>query len=239
MDISKEDSNNQTYCMEFSKFFQDQTFYQAIQRIVMKLELSAEKEKKLFPLLVTSAVSGEGKTMVALAFSMILAIKSNRRCLLVDGNWDRPQIHKWFNLKQEFTIADYLKNPLDWVQPSGIDNLDILVAPPEVALKKSDFIYSPDAFKLHENYKNAVEILLKEYGITLFDSSAITTQSIQILDPLFLSSFLESVIMIVMAVQTKKQVAKRALFSLESFNKDIRVVYNNRSNWFYQPPKNK
>ncbi|MDH5560291.1 MAG: hypothetical protein OEY59_05490 [Deltaproteobacteria bacterium] len=225
--------------MEFSKFFQDQTFYQSIQRIVMKLELSAGKERELFPLLVTSAVSGEGKTMVALAFSMIIAIKSNQRCLLVDGNWNKPQMHKWFNLKQEFTITEYLENPLRLVQPSGIDNLDILVAPPEAAIRQSDFIYSQDAFKLNENFKCAVETLLKEYKITLFDSSAVTTQSKQILDPLFLSSLMESVIMVIMAVKTQKHIVKRALFSLESFNKNIQAVCNNRSNWFYRPSKNK
>jgi polysaccharide biosynthesis transport protein len=81
-------------------------------------------------ILVTSAVSGEGKTSLAshLAMSMV---RSGRRTLLVDGDMRSPVIGRLFRLPEGAGLAEVLRGEVELaaaVQPTPVPGLSILTA---------------------------------------------------------------------------------------------------------------
>ena len=80
--------------------------------------------------LITSAVSGEGKTTLATQVAMSLA-RAGRRTVLVDFDLRRPAIDKAFQLPLHPGVSEALcgeNEILDLVQPTGMKNLSVVTA---------------------------------------------------------------------------------------------------------------
>ncbi|MEW6127065.1 MAG: CpsD/CapB family tyrosine-protein kinase [Acidobacteriota bacterium] len=60
---------------------------------VRLLNMTSNKNKKLKTLLVTSAESGEGKTIIATNLAWVMAKQSERRVLLLDANLQNPSVY--------------------------------------------------------------------------------------------------------------------------------------------------
>lgn len=58
----------------------------------------------------TSAVAGEGKTLLALLMSDTLATQTGRPVVLVDCNWAHPCVHKHFGLSATPGLAEWLRH---------------------------------------------------------------------------------------------------------------------------------
>jgi capsular exopolysaccharide synthesis family protein len=57
---------------------------------------------------VTSAVKRDGKTTVAVNLAVALALDSEAKVLLIDGDLRAPGVHRYFNLSATPGLADYL-----------------------------------------------------------------------------------------------------------------------------------
>ena len=57
---------------------------------------------------VCSALPGAGKTLIAVNLAVSLALDENYRVLLVDLDFRRPGVHKFFGIKPEYGLTDYL-----------------------------------------------------------------------------------------------------------------------------------
>lgn len=68
--------------------------------------LGVGKEKK--KVMVTSAISGEGKSFVAANLAMTLAM-TGKKVALLDFDLNNPTLHRKFNIKQTIGITDYLQ----------------------------------------------------------------------------------------------------------------------------------
>ncbi len=83
-------------------------------------------------IMITSAISGEGKTFIALNLAAILAM-ANNKVLLIGLDLRRPSLHKIFNLDNSKGISTFLarKNKFeDIISPTNIENLDTMIAGP-------------------------------------------------------------------------------------------------------------
>lgn len=82
-----------------------------------------EKDQKI--VMITSTVSGEGKTFAAVNLATILAM-SNKRVLLVGLDLRKPSLHKIFDIPNEIGLSTFLSNQSKYesiLKETHIDNL--------------------------------------------------------------------------------------------------------------------
>ncbi|GAL81800.1 tyrosine-protein kinase Wzc [Algibacter lectus] len=82
--------------------------------------------------LITSSISGEGKTFTAINIASVFAL-SGKRTVLVGLDLRKPRIFGDFELKNDIGVVNYLigQNSLeDIVQQTKVENLDIITSGP-------------------------------------------------------------------------------------------------------------
>jgi capsular exopolysaccharide synthesis family protein len=117
--------------------------------------------------MVTSTVSGEGKTFISMNLSSVLAI-GGYKTLLIGVDLRKPKIFQDFKLDNSFGLSNYLigKASRDSiVQNTGVQNLDIITAGPTPP-NPSELIMSSAFYDLIEEYK-------KEYDYIILDTPPI------------------------------------------------------------------
>ncbi|WP_392482950.1 GumC family protein [Nostoc sp. C110] len=96
-------------------------------RMLLKtLEFRSRESLQL--IVVSSALSGEGKSIVVSHLATVSAMLS-RRTLIIDADLHRPVQHQLFNLAATPGISDVLENNqslLEVIRPTAIDNLSVL-----------------------------------------------------------------------------------------------------------------
>lgn len=89
-----------------------------------------EPEKKV--IMISSTISGEGKTFIAMNLATILAM-NNKKVLICGFDLRRPSIHKIFNINNNAGISTYFagKSSLEEIiHNTNIDGLDAMIAGP-------------------------------------------------------------------------------------------------------------
>lgn len=214
---------------------EDNNLCMELRRIFYNFKLSQQQARKFSSLMVTSAQAGEGKTILSLAFALGLAKENNAKTLLVDANWIAPTLHHWFGLERTVSFDKFWSDPLESIQASCIENLDILVAPQNVEVDSADEFVKSDILR------NVFEQLTKEYQTVIFDTSAIlqnlnkygSEPGLRNFDSLVLSDFVKTSILTILARKTNKQMVKKARFTLDKGSHEILAVLNNFKNPFY------
>jgi tyrosine-protein kinase Etk/Wzc len=105
--------------------------------------------KEKYVILVTSDMVNTGKTFVSINLATIFAMYG-KRTLLMGFDLRKPKIYGDFGLSNAEGISSYIINKStleNIIQPSGIDNLDIITAGP-VPPNPSELIASPKAKEL-------------------------------------------------------------------------------------------
>jgi polysaccharide biosynthesis transport protein len=90
-----------------------------------------DSDKKSHVLAIASAISGEGKTSLALQLSASLAASSTHRVLLVDGDIRHPKTHSLLNTELSPGLTDVLAAKSPWkdaIRKRGTDRLYCLTA---------------------------------------------------------------------------------------------------------------
>ncbi|KAB8331272.1 polysaccharide biosynthesis tyrosine autokinase [Scytonema tolypothrichoides VB-61278] len=90
--------------------------------------LEFRRSEQLRAIVVSSTISGEGKSVVASHLAAVVGMLS-WRTLIIDADLRRPSQHTLFNLAPGPGITDVLEGNislLDAVQPTDIENLDVL-----------------------------------------------------------------------------------------------------------------
>ncbi|MGB4930947.1 MAG: polysaccharide biosynthesis tyrosine autokinase, partial [Chitinophagales bacterium] len=128
----------------------------------MQYFLKSDDKGKL--IVITSTVSGEGKTFTALNLANVIS-SAGKKVILVDFDLRKPKVHKAFKLKNQQGVSTILINKdnfQDCIQPLEEAGCDILIAGP-VPPNPAELLVSPACDKLMAD-------LLAIYDFVIIDS---------------------------------------------------------------------
>jgi capsular exopolysaccharide synthesis family protein len=180
--------------------------YKALRTAV--LLSSAETPPK--SILVTSMVSGEGKTSTAVNLAVATAM-SGYSTLLVDGDLRRPNIHKIFGMRNLKGLSTYLAgvSDADIIMESPVTNLSI-VTPGPVPPNPSELLGSDRLGEIMETFK-------RKFDIIFFDSAPILT----VADSFVLSQNIETCIVVARAGKTTYEMVRRGVRFLQDIRSNV------------------
>jgi capsular exopolysaccharide synthesis family protein len=110
---------------------------------------------------ISSSISGEGKTFVALNLAAILAM-SGKRTIVIDLDLRKPKIHLGFNTNNDNGMSNLIVNQISLIEcihKSDIQNLDYITAGP-VPPNPSELILSKDFQNILEKIKTMYDIII-------------------------------------------------------------------------------
>ncbi|MBW4608854.1 MAG: polysaccharide biosynthesis tyrosine autokinase [Hassallia sp. WJT32-NPBG1] len=160
---------------------------------------------KVQVIVVSSTLSGEGKSIVASHLAAISAMLS-RRTLIIDADLRRPMQHTLFNLAPKPGITDVIEKRRTLnqaVQPTDVDNLHVLTGG-EFHGRPSQLLESP-----------AMRSLVAEAG-TMYDMVIIDTAPISACaDAATLARLSDGIMLVTRPSITIKEVLQRAVSELK------------------------
>ena len=170
-------------------------------------------------IMVASAVSGEGKSLVAVNLASIIALELHSHALLVDCDLRNPSITRWFGLQEEKGLSDYLIGDAeiqDLLIKTPIDKLSILSGG-TIQINPVELIGS-------KKMKTLVQDLKSRYDdrYIIIDSSPILATT----EPGVLNEMIDGIILVVKSGETPRETVQQAIKLLNK-NKILGVVLNN------------
>ncbi|MBN2514860.1 MAG: AAA family ATPase [Deltaproteobacteria bacterium] len=172
---------------------------------------------------VTSGARGEGKTTVAAGLAAVAALHANKHVLAVDLNWYSPALHKMFGVDLTFDFDIYKRDNSikEMIQPTGIQNLDILTA-------RSDQSRSRQEINKYLLGKEIVKQARENYDFTVIDTSSIFPTNRRMMDPVNIARIADGVAMVVLTNETPRQLIKRARMFLDTAGVNVLGVVVNQ-----------
>lgn len=150
-------------------------------------------------ILVSSALPGEGKSIVAGALGIAMA-QAGQKVILVDTDLRHPGLHKFFQLRNSVGLTNILlgENDLDSVlRDTGIQNLRVLPSGP-IPPNPAELLDSPTIQKLIEELKERADVII-------FDSPP----ALVVTDATIIAPRTDGVIVVVEAGRTPKEAIRR------------------------------
>jgi len=195
----------------------------SILRTNIRLMLPSKKDEAK-TVLVTSTMSGEGKTFVSSNLAAINAM-SKQKTVLLEFDIRKPKAYQYFNLdKNRPGLVDYIENKnleLDKViLPTGIENLDIILAGKDAPDIKKEIAGLLEDQRVEELMRE----LKKRYDYIFIDTPPIGL----VPDTLILNQYADLMLYLV-----REGLSKRSyLYILNEYLnnrliKNVGIVYNN------------
>jgi polysaccharide biosynthesis transport protein len=154
-----------------SYFRERVTFEESIDALRVTLMLLPES-KDISALLVTSAVSAEGKTNLATSLAISLARATHEPLLIIDGDMRDPDVHEIFGVDLRPGLANVLDEtyPLEAaIVKTQVENVDLL---PAGRLK-----YSPHFLLRNGAFPSMLKEVRKKYRYVIVDSPPVLSAS--------------------------------------------------------------
>jgi capsular exopolysaccharide synthesis family protein len=173
------------------------------------------KDKRIF--LITSSISGEGKTFTTINLATVFAF-SEKKILIIGADMRRPRIFGDFNLRNDIGLSTYLSDQSgleDSIQETFIKNLYLLSAGPVPP--------NPSELLLRKKFTAMFELLREKFDYILIDSPPLAL----ITDALIIANIADHVIYI-----TRQNVTpKETLFNIDEHYhtgkiKNVSLLFN-------------
>ena len=175
----------------------------------------AQVERELKVVMVSSAVSGDGKTLTSTNLALTLSESYRRRVLLIDADLRRPSVHEVFQVKNVNGLTDSLKAESD-------RRLPLIQASPYLSLLLAG---RPDSDPMSGLTSGRMRRLIGEAAGT-FDWVIIDTPPVVLLpDANLLAAMVDGAILVTGAGKTPHKLITRAVDALGR-NKILGVVLN-------------
>lgn len=186
---------------------------------VLYTRLSQLKQKdSLSAFAITSAVKGEGKTVLSLNLAYVIAEEFKKRCILVECDFKKPSITSYFARRgTEHGLVDVLRGEADLgdavARLEGSDNLFFLRAGKNVK-NSSELLGS-------ERMAEVLDELKKGFEFLIIDCPPI----LPLADMNIVSRLADGLVMVVRAESTPKNMVRSAMDSIKE-GRFIGVVLN-------------
>ncbi|MGF1673215.1 MAG: tyrosine-protein kinase family protein, partial [Rivularia sp. (in: cyanobacteria)] len=221
-----------TLVLEPSDRFLDQIGLVEPYRMLFKT-LEFRNDNQLNLIVVSSTISGEGKSVVVSHLGAVSAMLS-RKTLIIDADLRRPAQHTLFNLPPKPGITEIIegkRNFVDAIQKTDVDNLDILTCG-ELHGRPSQLLESVEM-------KSILESAKKEYDLVIVDTPPLSACA----DASTLGKQSDGVVLVTRPGFTNKEILQRAVSELTSNQISILgVVVNGMSSlteqYYRYPVKN-
>lgn len=187
-------------------------------RLVSRLQYK-RTDMPMSPILVTSAQHSEGKTTTASFLAVTLAHQSDKRIAIVDLDLHRPRIHHMFGLPLKNGCTELIQGAGDAEsvsKPTGLPNLSVVSA--------GTMVRSPASLFEPELIGTLLKKLTAHFDVVLLDSPPLLPVS----DTMVIAPLAASVLYVVMAGKTPRDVVIRGRELLEDVDAKLTgVVLNN------------
>lgn len=161
-------------------------------------------DKPFRTLLVTSAAPSEGKTTVACAIAIAMA-QAGRKVALLDCDMRRPRVHRIFGKTNEQGVTTALLDLAtlpDIIIETEVPNLSIVTTGP-IPPNPAEILHSDTFYRL-------LKMLADRFDHVVIDSPPVAP----VTDAAVLSTRVDATILVVRALKTSKDLARRAVRSL-------------------------
>lgn len=170
-------------------------------------------------IMVSSALSGEGKTFTSINLALSMAHERNHSVLLVDADVAKPHASEMFGAPDELGLLDAMENPDIPIQslilPTDVENLSVLPAG-KPRTNSTELLASTAMEDICTTLAN-----LREGQIVVFDSPPLLQTS----EAKVLASLAGQIVIVVRAEETSQDAVTSALSILDE-GKAINLVLN-------------
>jgi polysaccharide chain length determinant protein (PEP-CTERM system associated) len=175
-------------------------------RILAAKLIGSDATPKPGSLLVTSPAAGEGKTTAAVNLGLALAWMQQREgVLLVDADLGRASVHKLLELPLRPGLADLLTDPEGELAKYVINHRGLYV------LRAGAFSHEARAALASPTGRKVLERLRSTFSYLIIDAPPI----LAVAEGLFLQQVADSVLLVVRARATPRDMVRRAVDSLD------------------------
>lgn len=157
-------------------------------------------------ILITSTLSGEGKSTIALNLSLILA-QGGSSVVIVDADLRRPVIGKWLNISSNAGLADYLNGQdVDVVYATSFENLSAVPAGGECT--------NPTDLLASLRMRDYLHTLSERFDFVILDGPP----CLGVADSMLLSVKVDGTLLIVKAKSTERHIVAETVNRLRMVN---------------------
>ena len=195
---------------------------EAIKIIRTNLRFSSVN-KKIQTILITSSISGEGKSFLSANLAVDYA-NSKEKVLLIDCDLRKGRQQELFNVITSSRMGfsnlliddNWKKNLKEYIHSTEIKNLDILTTgtiPP-----------NPSVLLESSKIEKVIDELKKQYDVIIYDTPPVTGLT----DTLILSRLADVVLIVARSKKTTSELLENTKRALENVNANIAGVVLNR-----------
>lgn len=176
-------------------------------------------DKSLKTILVTSAMQGEGKTVIAANIAVAMAL-SGKKTLIIDADLRNPTQHKVFNVGNNLGLTNILIN----------DNLhleEVIITTPTsnlFILPSGPLPPNPAELINSNKMRNFIASLTHYFDTVIVDAPPVTV----VTDAAILASYLDGVVLVAASGQVQKEQASTAGEQLRRVKANILGVVLNK-----------
>ncbi|KPK36682.1 MAG: hypothetical protein AMK70_01410 [Nitrospira bacterium SG8_35_1] len=187
-------------------------------RKLKSMLLRITKKDFLNTVMITSSISGEGKTITAINLAVTIAQEIDHSILLIDADLRRPMIHNYLGMNPKYGLSDYLLKDIDISEilvKTGIGKMVLLPAGKTV----------PNPQELLSSVK--MEYLIKELKQRYMDRYIIidTPPILSFAEAISIGHCVDGVIYVVKEGQTQRKAVQNGLHLLKDINV-FGVIFN-------------
>lgn len=178
--------------------------------------------------IITSAFSGEGKSITAANLAITLA-RNNTKVLLIDGDMRKPTQHKMFNIQNSKGLSTVLSG-ISTIEESifKIENENFYLMP------SGEIPPNPQALLSSKNMEDMLAKLNDEYDYIIFDMSPAGIVS----DCMALAKLIPNVVLVAKYGKTRINALKKLIVSLNFVDINILGLAVNKVETEKKPYKN-